>query len=478
LSTDNQETEERRICSDCVGEAFLRAEIHKRGNTGACSYCGGEEKTFSIGEMADVIKTALHEHYYHTPSEPDEFEYAMQKHTDYDWEREGYPIVDVIADCADITSKCAEDIRSVLAERYSDTEESQWDEEDPFDEDAYYAERSVDHAESQASWRRFEESLTTESRYFNQVAQATLASVFEGLGQHKTADGKPVIVEAGPNTQLTAFYRARVFQSHDKLEEALKRPDQEIGPPPPFAAISGRMNPHGIAVFYGALDPAIAIAEVRPPVGSKVVVGRFDLIRMVRLLDLEALKSVNVEGSIFDPEHIGRLERAKFLNWLSDEITQPVMPNDEPFGYLATQAIADFLATVAEPSLDGILYSSVQGSVPNMNVVLFHKASRLEGLDIPEGTDISATLTRSTEEGEEIDYSVFERVPQVVADQQPTFVAGIPLTMNASGPPEYDSRETTLRLVVESLEVHHITGVTFQSEQHHVDRYRYEKDKL
>ena len=43
-------------------------------------------------------------------------------------------------------------------------------------------------------------------------------------------------------------------------------------------------------------------------------------------------------------------------------MTLPVMPNDEPFGYLATQAIADFLATEANPPLDGILYPSVQGS--------------------------------------------------------------------------------------------------------------------
>lgn len=453
----------------------MSAEIHKRGNSDVCSYCGGEEKTFSIGEMAEEVKIALKEHYYHTPSEPDEFEYEMMNHSDYGWEREGYPIVDVIADCADITSTCAEDILSVLGGQYVETEESQWDDEDPFSEDAHYAEKAVDDTESQAIWRRFEESLTTESRYFNQTAQATLASVFEGLGQHKTADGKPVIVEAGPNATLTAFYRARVFQSHDKLEEALKRPDKEIGPPPPFAATNGRMNPHGIAVFYGALDLAIAVAEVRPPVGSKVVVGRFDLIRMVRLLDLEALKSVNVEGSVFDPQYIGRLERAKFLNWLSDAITQPVMPNDEPFGYLATQAIADFLATAADPALDGILYPSVQGSEPKLNVVLFHKASRLEELDIPDGTEISATLTTSTEEGEEIDYIVLERIPPAVAEQTTFF--DLPITSHASGPPEYDSREITLKLAVDSLEVRHITGVTFQTERHQVGRYRYEKTK-
>jgi len=53
------------------------------------------------------------------------------------------------------------------------------------------------------------------------------------------------------------------------------------------------------------------------------------------------------------------------------------MPDDEPFEYLATQAIADFLATEANPALDGIIYPSVRGSDGKLNVVLFHKAARV-----------------------------------------------------------------------------------------------------
>jgi len=38
------------------------------------------------------------------------------------------------------------------------------------------------------------------------------------------------------------------------------------------------------------------------------------------------------------------------------------MPNDEPFEYLATQVIADFLATRRDPELDGIIYRSAQAT--------------------------------------------------------------------------------------------------------------------
>ena len=41
-------------------------------------------------------------------------------------------------------------------------------------------------------------------------------------------------------------------------------------------------------------------------------------------------------------------------------MTMPVMPDDEPKEYLITQMIADFVAQVGEPPIDGMLYRSVQ----------------------------------------------------------------------------------------------------------------------
>jgi len=218
----------------------------------------------------------------------------MIKEGDYDWERKGEPIVEVIQAYAYIEPKPADDIRSVLEDRHFDRERMETGEEGPFDEDAHYAVAKVDDAESQASWLHFEQSLKTEARYFSRTAEWTLKSIFEGMGEHKTRDGRPMVVEAGPGTGIEAIYRARVFQSDDKLENALKRPDEEIGPPPSKTAAAGRMNAYGISVFYGATDPGVALAEVRPPVGSRVVVGRFELVRNVRLLDVVTLRMLNI----------------------------------------------------------------------------------------------------------------------------------------------------------------------------------------
>jgi hypothetical protein len=464
------------LCSQCIGEFFLRSKVEKNGDDAVCAYCGRTGKTLSIGDIADAIESAFREHLYQTPTEPSGMEYAMIKEGLSDWERKGEPVADVISTYAEIDPKPAEDIRKMLAERHFDMELAKMGEEGEFSRDSYYAELEVDDTDLTASWFHFEESLKTQARYFSRSGSATLASIFKGIYGLKTHDGQTVVVEAGPGKRLTALYRARVFQSDEKLKVTLERPDQGIGPPPHLAAPNGRMNAHGIAVFYGSTDPLIALAEVRPPVGSRVAVGRFEIIRQLYLLDIEALRSVNVAGSIFDSDYIHHLRRAKFLKRLSDRVTRPVMPDDEPFDYLATQAIADFLATEATPPLDGIIYSSAQaqdGKENKFNVVLFHKAARVEALQIPRGTKISAQLYQDTDDGRDIDYWVWEELPEETSSEESEasdlLVAEL---LDNSWQEDYDERPPTLKLDPSSLEVHHVRSVAFSSDTYPVRRHR------
>jgi len=239
------------------------------------------------------------------------------------------------------------------------------------------------------------------------------------------------------------------------------------------------MNARGISVFYGANDPDLAIAEVRPPVGSQVAVGRFDIVRTLRLLDLTALSTVKEEGSIFDPGWAGRLERATFLRSLSERITKPVMPDDEAFEYLPTQAIADFLAAENEPVLDGIVFPSAQSQGDGLNVVLFHKAARVEALEIPEGTEIEARTGQWGEDGWEVDYSVSEQVPpKKPPEEKARKDQWSGLAELAGGPshaPDADIRDTTLRIDLKSVRVHVVRRVQFQYDSHDVRRYRWDK---
>jgi hypothetical protein len=67
-----------------------------------------------------------------------------------------------------------------------------------------------------------------------------------------------------------------------------------------------------------------------------------------------------------------------FLRSLSDRMARPVIPDDQDFEYLPTQAATDFLASNTTVPLDGIVFPSVQVDGKGRNVILFHKASRVE----------------------------------------------------------------------------------------------------
>ncbi len=184
--------------------------------------------------------------------------------------------------------------------------------------------------------------------------------------------------------------------------------EASIGPPPPKIAAAGRMNARGIPVFYGATDRNVALAEVRPPVGSKVVVAQFDIIRPLRLLAVEALRSLSVGGSPFDPQYLPRKQKAAFLCGLSEQITKPVMPDDETLNYIPTQVIAEYLASLDKPTLDGMIYPSVQAGAETRNVVLFNKAAVVMKVDRREETTFDVRDYENYEGGPEIEYTVRE----------------------------------------------------------------------
>lgn len=473
FSDDVDDLKAYRICPDCVGESYLSAKIEKSDERDTCTYCQAKDApTISVEELADEIAGAFERHYEQRSTEPDGIEYAMSK--EFGWSRHGDLVADVIAEAAEIDGDPAEHVRLILEHENEDFERAQMGEEGPFDDDTHYQEAGIDDHEFAAQWEEFEQSLKTQTRFFNNSAQAILDMLFEGIAEAKRREGAPVIRTCGTGTDVTHLYRARVFQSEEMLKHAIASPDSAMGAPPTNVAAAGRMNARGISVFYGATDPSIAIAEVRPPVGSRVVIARFEFLRPVRLLDVAALQNLLVKGSIFDPAHARELRRGKFLRRLSARITMSVMPEDETMQHIVTQAMADYLAERKDLDLDGILYGSVQSEANGHNVALFHRAARCEALDLPKGSKVQSHTYMHTEDGFEPDCMVWEEVPADVEepkkedDSFPDLGAYAQLWDRGS----QDDRKITLRVDAKSLEVHEIKAVKFTTSKNKVRRHR------
>lgn len=454
------------LCHRCVKEKFLSSQINDSGQESTCSYCGFRGNSLALNEVADRFELAFKQHFYQTRLQMSLFESTLQDGEDDWWEPEGEPVLAVIQEAGEIGEEIAKDIRQILHERYRFNDAS------GFDAESYYAEKEVGLGRLNSEWSKFEKRLKAESRYFNRASAETLSRIFEHIGELQTVDGCRVIVEAGPGTDFNTLYRARVFQSDGKLSGAITRPDLEIGSPPSCSARAGRMNAHGISVFYGATDSEAALAEIRPFVGSKVVVAKFEIIRHLRLLNLERLKSLNVQGSVFDPTFLERLQKAEFLADLSRRMTMPVMPDEEILAYLPTQAVADFLANESDPVLDGIIYPSAQAAKSSQNVVLFHKSALVETLDLSEGTEFEVQLYLQRESDEEdTEYAVVEITPS-----QPSTQVEQTLPANPPVPSYSTSRRPALKIDCSSLKVCHIKGVRFYTEDHPVYRIRTDTD--
>lgn len=417
------------ICSECIEESFLKAEIEQQGNQQVCDYCGVNRACFSLEVISDMTEQAIEEHYVRTPPEPSELQYAMLRHSegDYDWEREGNNIEYVIEELLETSSRVATDIHNLLKERNYDLEAAKMGNECEFAANSFYEVRGkVDTGYLDSMWKMFVTSLKTESRYVNHSVSETLDDIFRDVEKLQSRGDTAVITIAGPGNQVPYLYRARWCRDDDDLEEMLVTPDRELGPPPYRFSGSNRMSARGISVFYGASSVETAISEIRPPVGCNVVTAKFNIIRPLRLLNLPALESILEHGSKFDPDYIRRRAQATFLRTLTSRIVKPVLPGEEDFSYIPTQVIAEYLADPTRFNIDGILYPSVQLSgtdeTDNYNVVLFHKASLVRYLKLPERKDCQIRFGRYLSED---DYEPDIRVVQtaeIASDSSPSEV--------------------------------------------------------
>ena len=233
-------------------------------------------------------------------------------------------------------------------------------------------------------------------------------------------------------------------------------------------------------MFYGAMDRSTCVSEIRAPVGSHVVVGEFELLRPVRLLDLDALANVHVKGSYFDPDYSTQTNRAAFLRRLVEEVSRPVMPQDEASEYLQTQAVAKYLAKKSCPPIDGILFRSSQTGRTGRNLVLFNHACLVEPWELPPGSKIDVRVPLAEEEDEDDSVVVFETTPEPDEEKpdkprrkSPSLIRSliqfvIGNRRNRLGFPS----NPTLRLDENNVEVLDIKSVTYDFGERSVSRHR------
>ena len=387
----------------------------------------------------------------------------------------------MLSEIAGLDELVASDLTLLLSERHPYLAAKEG-EENPYGLEAMYEEKEPYDLEFRLTWAELRREIQSRSRFFSAGVDEKLADILGDLTVLETPGNRPVIRGIDPLDQNYFIWRGRTAQFRQEIEIILKSPAQELGPPPHRLAKAGRMNAQGVSVFYGATKKSACVSELRPLVGSSIVIGRFELLNPVRLLDLGALSEVYVKTSYFDPEYAVHKARTAFLRHLVSEISRPVLPEDELHEYLPTQAVAGYLAQKAEPKFDGIIYPSSQTGGSGENVVIFNHSSRVEPYALPTGSSVEVDIPVKKRLDDDDDLFdgiwISETVPSEVEEEVPpkgirgTLARTFRRFMSFLLKEAEDSRIPALRLDMDSVEVLEITAASFDSNKRPVIRNR------
>lgn len=454
------------VCVQCFNEEYLLHLAHKQESQVTCLSCRSISTGVSLELLSEEIAKVLDELYQPSPTEPSGMQWLSVRETG-DWAQPGQPLREILESLLGIKYELAVEICQFMTKQEGGWKMLADGGELAFDAGVWYEERSsfYDHVRH-SSFFEFEQTLRHTARYFHPASRELLQQMFDGVHTLVGKSGASVCVGAGPDSNYTSFFRARYFEDEETLMKAMRNPELELGPPPPTSARAGRMNAELVSVFYGATDAGTALAEVRPPAYSRVLVGQFEVLRKLRLLDVEAMREVLILGSPLDPRYRERLRHADFLRTLSQRISRPVLPTQQPSDYIATQAIADYLAHEIQPPFDGMIYPTSQGSV-GANFVLFANASRVQEQVREEGVSFEADTFSMTEDGPEPDYSIIEWHNDPTAP---------PLRPKHESDWE-DGRLVTMKLRRESLEVHEVRSVRFETIKHEINHIQLDRSE-
>lgn len=353
------------ICPCVTTNAHLREWIRQRGTSGACAQCG-TVKRHAVGatQFAKHVDSVIRRHY--LPDDHGESAKAL------------------IQEVAGVNPEIAGRVTKIVDGS---------DYPGPAFYDHYLSRvrhLPLDHLNT---WTHFVQSVKHDARFFGAESRAALD---EFLCDVKTfCEG----IAIRKLTATDSVFRARLASSSEEARKWFQEPAKELAAPPQELARSSRMNAEGIRVFYGALKEEIAVAEVRPQVNSRVVVGSFTPTRPLEVLDLGALGGLDDCVDLFDPEFDVMSKRLQFLRILDDLLSRPIQLHDESLDYIPTQVFAEYVRIAL--GLDGVLYRSAQtGEAPepgqlhgpvleprDRNVVLFGTAALATSDGLAEGSE-------------------------------------------------------------------------------------------
>lgn len=349
------------ICTNCVYHNAFKRFVASTGMNSECSYCG-KEKICVVDEALDrFLLDKIHEILIPT-SELSDYQQAIIFECGSD-EVSVFELGDFIEMYVPVVNGTY--LEGLLDRLPKDDDENGRPILYALDDGSL-----EDLNDFERRWAGFINSIQHEKRFFNKLALSLCNDLFDTIIVNDEL--LPSLIDDLPITQ--ALYRARVAYSVKDIETIGEDPVRQLGAVPAQLATSQRMTPAGVSAFYAAFDRNTCISELRPIVGDSVISGEFRPIKALKLLDLDALKDIQIDDDIFSDRWKVQSHAYAFFPELVFQLTRPSRRHNQ-HDYLATQIIFEYLSTEFGSQIDGIIYPSIQTNGDSYSVALFPERS-------------------------------------------------------------------------------------------------------
>ena len=67
----HEDDEDRFVCHECIGDSYLKREVHRTEPAQTCMICGKRRRAIAFGHLCDRIHEVITEEFDRTASEPE-----------------------------------------------------------------------------------------------------------------------------------------------------------------------------------------------------------------------------------------------------------------------------------------------------------------------------------------------------------------------------------------------------------------------
>jgi len=336
------------VCQHCFKDKVLIDLIRREGRRGWCDWCGGRNVyVIPLYELGDIFRDVVQ---IYSPDDihGDWISYLLQEDWNIFSDRIEQAPNDLMQELTVAILKAGLDPKDYFSGDYPDYN---------------------DFFRRKEGWLVGHWHDKAEAYFLN--GQKRLKETLPSISNHKKPiDDLPDQLEIAFEDLSKLYdpghilYRARIHKDrfHSQWFSL-----SEIGAPSPADARAGRANRKGEPVLYLASEDETALAEVRAWQGMAVALARFEVKK--RLLVVSFLNYELPDSPFFQEFLEWKIQLAALFDRLADELSQPVLPNEDENMYFSTQYLCDY---VKHSRYDGIEYPSAMGK--GFNVAIFDPA--------------------------------------------------------------------------------------------------------